>query len=46
MPHFGQKTEEEVSRANSEALRGAIVGSAKVGISYLGIRMLRSTLET
>ena len=30
MPRYGQKTDEEISRAGSEALRGAVVGGAKV----------------
>lgn len=33
MPRYGQKSDEEISRANSEALRGAVVGGAKVRIS-------------
>ena len=33
MPRYGQKSDEEISRANSEALRGGVVGGAKVRIS-------------
>ena len=33
MPRLGQKTDEELSHASSEALRGAVVGGAKVRIS-------------
>ena len=33
MPRYGHKSDEELSRASSEALRGAVVGGAKVRIS-------------
>jgi len=32
MPHHGQKTVEEASAAGSEAIKGAVVGAAKVCI--------------
>lgn len=45
MPSHPTKTAEEASGANKEALRGGVVGAAKVHFrTYLGTRLKNSTL--